>query len=178
MRRGDVLGPVGAATVGLAGYVGDGPPVDRSTDPPEPTDSPTHSPSDDPSPTPSPAPRPVTVTDRSFEVRNVQYGTGNSRATVSHEATGGSAGRVTVEGVVVGSDSCHSARLVEAVLEDGTLRVAVEPYVPEENRGKACADCIVDASYRTVVDYEGERSFDVAVVHDGERVAETGPCPG
>jgi hypothetical protein len=182
MRRRDVLGLVGAAaTAGLAGCTGDAPTDAGPTDSPEPTDSPTDSPTaspgDDPTATPSPTPEPVAVTGREFAVTGVKCGTGESSATVSQDSTGDAAGRVTVEGVVRGTDTCHRARLVSAAVEDDTLRVAVEPHVPEESRGTACAECIVDVSYRAVVDYEGTQPFDVVVEHEGERVAESGPYP-
>lgn len=174
MRRRALLGLVGAGVVGLAGCTSDAPPADGDTSSPTPTE--TETPTDTPAPTPQP--EPVAVTGSEFEVRSIACGAGHASAAVSHASTGERTGRVTVEGVVVGSDTCHSARLVEAVASDGSLRVALKSYVPEENEGKACAECLVDVTYRVAVDYEGDGPFEVVVEHDGERVARGGPYPG
>jgi hypothetical protein len=182
MRRRELLGLVGAGAVGLAGCTGDAPPVDGDTASPTPTgtsteaESPTPTPMDTPAPTPEP--EPIAVSDSEFQVRSVECGTGKASAAVAHESTGERTGRVTVDGVVVGSDSCHRARLGDVAASDGTLRVAVEAYVPEENEEKACAECVVDATYRATVEYEGDGPFDVVVEHDGEQVIRSGPYPG
>jgi hypothetical protein len=172
MRRRELLALAGA--VGLAGCTGDAPPADGGTSSPTPTE--TDPPTDTPAPTPEPVP--VAVTDSEFQVRSVECGTGRGSAAVAHESTGERTGRVMVDGVVVGNDSCYSARLVDVAASDGTLRVAVEAYVPEENEGKACADCVVDATYRATVRYEGPGPFDVVVEHGGEQVVRSGPYPG
>lgn len=179
MRRREVLGLVGASAVGLAGCTGDAP-SGGSTDSPEPTDTPesTDTPTDSPTASPTPEPVALTIQDRQFEALATECGEGANSATVSHEATGEDTGRITVDGVVRGSDTCHSARLVGAVAEGESLRVSVESYVPEENEGMACAECIVDVSYRAVLDYEGSGPFEVVVEHGGERVVERGPYPG
>jgi hypothetical protein len=177
MRRRDLLGLVAAGAAGLAGCTGNGP-GGGPTGSPTPSDTPPAT--DAPSATRTATPEPVAlaVTDRQFEVLGVECGTAAESATVTHEATGERAGRVTVEGVVAGNDTCHSARLVSATTTDGRLRVAVESYVPPENEGRACAECIVDVSYRAVVAYEGSGPFDVVVDHGGEQVARSGPYPG
>lgn len=180
MRRRDVLALVAAGTTGLAGCTGAGP-AGPGSESPEPTDSPTDSPSDSPTGSPSPSPTetptPVTVTDREFEVLGVECGSDAESAAVSHDSTGDSTGRVTVRGVVTGNDTCHSARLVGASVTEEHLRVAVESYVPEEDEGKACAECLVDIDYRATIVYEGDGPFDVVVEHGGERVAQSGPYP-
>ncbi|MFC7226819.1 hypothetical protein N0B31_05335 [Salinirubellus salinus] len=179
MRRRDLLGLVAAGTAGLAGCTGSGP-GGRPTDSPTPSETPTatDSPSASPTRTTTPEPVALAVTDRQFEVLGVECGTAAESATVSHESTGERTGRVTVEGVVAGNDTCHSARLVSATATDDSLDVAVESYVPPENEGRACAECIVDVSYRAVVSYEGPGPFDVVVEHGGEQVAQSGPYPG
>jgi hypothetical protein len=174
MRRRALLGLVGASTVGLAGCTGDAP-SGGSTDSPEPTDTPTDSPTATGSPTPEPGA--LTVEDRQFEALATECGEGANSARVSHEATGEDTGRITVDGVVRGSDTCHSARLVGAVAEGDSLRVSVESYVPEENEEVACAECIVDVSYRAVLDYAGSGPFEVVVDHGGEQVVTSGPYP-
>ena len=176
MRRRALLGLVGASAVGLAGCTGEAP-GGGTTDSPEPTDTPTGTPTG----TAEPEPEPIVLTDRSFEVTDQACGEGRSEATVSHEPLDGQAGRVVVDGVVTGRDSCYSARLADVAVEQGdeqTLRIAVEPYVPAENQGKGCADCIVDVAYQSTVSYEGAGPFTVVVEHEGERVAEGGPYGG
>lgn len=181
MRRRDVLGLVCASAVGLAGCTGDAPSggstdTQEPTETPEPTDTPTGSPTGTASPTPEPVT--LTIKDRQFEALATECGEGQNTATVSHESTGEDTGRITVDGVVRGSDTCHSARLVGAVAEGDGLRVSVESYVPDGDEDRMCAECIVDVSYRAVLDYEASGPFEVVVDHGGERVVQSGPYPG
>lgn len=172
MRRREVLALVGAGAVGLAGCTADAPPG-GSTDTPEPTDTPTDTPTATESPTPEPVA--LAVEDRQFELLAAECGQGQNTASVSHEATGENTGRITVDGVVRGSDTCHRARLVEAVADGNSLHVTVESYVPEGDEDRMCGECLVDISYRATVEYEGAGPFDVVVDHGDGRVTESGP---
>lgn len=110
----------------------------------------------------------VDLLNTDFEVVSQDCGQGASNSDVSYGESS-----VTVEGVVTGSDTCHTARLQDATYdaEADTLTVAVESYVPEENQGQSCAQCIVDIQYTATADFEGGLPAKTIVTHGGEEVA-------
>lgn len=168
MDRRTLLRAAAVAGVGfIAGCTGENSPDGAGSTSPSPTQTPTDSPTD--SPTPSPTPR-ATLADQSFEVTNVDCGTtGNSaEATVEDD-------QVVVTGITDAPDPCHSARLAEAETgcSDGTLRVAVETFVPPENEDKVCTQCIAQVEYEARFTFEGSVPGRLVVRHDGEQVAES-----
>lgn len=149
----------------LAGCTGEESPADGEAA--SPSESPTETPTD--SPTSSPTPEP-TLADQSFAVASVDCGTtGDS---VEAEVDGDV---VVVTGVIDAPDPCHSARLVaaETGCSDGTLRVAVEAFLPPENEDEVCAQCIAEVEYEARFTFEGPIPARLVVRHDGEQVAET-----
>lgn len=110
----------------------------------------------------------VNLLNTDFQVVSQDCGQGANDSTVSYGESS-----VTVEGVVTGSDTCHTARLQDATYdaEADTLTVAVESYVPEENQGQACAQCIVDIQYTATADFEGGLPARTVVTHGGEQIA-------
>lgn len=185
MKRRTLLRATGASGLAvLAGCTAEGPGGEPGNGTDEPTDSSTPSPSrsstdrpspsatrsstDDPTESSSPSTTPGTEhVQSSFTVTNRECGTGKNSAEGSSDGS-----TVTVSGVVDGSDTCHSAKLADATVEDGTLTVAVATYVPQENEGKACSQCIVDIAYEAAFEFEGDTPDRAVVTHDGERVAE------
>lgn len=175
MKRRSLLQLVGASGIGLlAGCTGEGPaaPSGSETDSatttpsPSPTASQTASPTDSASPSPSASATAGDVASTSFTVTSNECGTGENRAAGSRDGS-----TVTVDGVVDGSDTCHSAKLTGATLDDGTLTVAVAAYVPEENEARACGECIVDIAYEATVEFDGTPPDRAVITHDGEQVA-------
>ncbi len=110
----------------------------------------------------------VNLLNTDFEVVSQDCGQGTNDSDVAYGESS-----VTVEGVVSGSDTCYTARLQDATYDADadTLTVAVESYVPEENEGQACAQCIVDIQYTATADFEGGLPAKVVVTHGGEEVA-------
>lgn len=163
MKRRTLLQFAGAGSVGLlAGCTANGTGDDTGTE----TDSPTDPPS--PSPSPSPSPDPGTIASTSFTVTRNECGTGQNSAEGRVDGS-----TVTVTGVIDGSDTCHTARLDDAAVdEDGTLSVAVASYVPTEKEDAMCGECIVDIAYEATVEFDGEPPNQAVVTHDGEQVAE------
>lgn len=178
MRRRALLQAAGATSVGLlAGCTADGT-GGGSTDGTDETDS--------PSPSPTVTPCEEELTQSSLAVRSVECGTGANSADASVDPVGpttpddGEAPTytVTVTGTIDASDPCHSARIesVRAEPSEDTLRLGVETYVPEENQGEACTECIADVEYEATAAFRCEYPGVVVVVHDGEQVAEL-PLP-
>jgi hypothetical protein len=109
------------------------------------------------------------VASRSFTVTNNECGTGENTADGRLDGS-----TVTVTGVVDGSDTCYSAKLDGVSVEDGQLDLTVVTYVPPENEGNACGECIVDISYEAIVEFDGRPPDSCVVHHDDEQVAEFG----
>ncbi|MFD1515611.1 hypothetical protein [Halomarina rubra] len=109
------------------------------------------------------------VADASLEVTNEGCGGGPQEATVTVDGD-----TVTVDGVLRGSDGCHTARLAGTSVDGGTLTVSVESYVPESEQGKACIDCIVDIEYTATVTLAAGSPETVVVEHGDERITEAG----
>jgi len=108
------------------------------------------------------------VVDTEFEVVSEGSGgedDGEARVDIDGET-------VRVEGSIVGRNGCYTARLEEAVVEDGTLVVRVEAYEDAEE-GEMCTQALVVIEYEARVDLDGEPS-EVRVEHDGEAVASEG----
>lgn len=160
VKRRTLLQFAGAGSVGLlAGCTANGTGDDTGTE----TDSPT----DSPSPSPSPSPDPGTIESTSFTVTKNECGTGQNSAEGRVEGS-----TVTVTGVIDGSDTCHTARLENAAVDDGTLTVAVVAYVPTDKEDAMCGECIVDIAYEATVGFDGGPPDRAVVTHDGERVTE------
>jgi hypothetical protein len=79
---------------------------------------------------------------------------------------------VEVEGSIVGRNGCYTARLDEAVVEEGTLVVRVEAY-EDADEGEMCTQALVVVEYEARVELDGEVT-EVRVEHDGEEVASEG----
>lgn len=158
-RRRVLRAATGAAVPLLAGCTGsDGPGERPTTDPEEGTPT---------------TPR---VTDRTFAVTNVECALADAapaaRFTPDPPEPGATTTTVRVTGTIAGDDSCHTARLADLRLgADGDeLTVGVESYVPADEEGKACSQCLVAIDYELAVSTTGARPAAVVVVHDGERV--------
>ena len=110
----------------------------------------------------------VTLASTEFHVVSQDCGQGTDDADVSYESSA-----VIVEGVASAANTCYTARLRSATYDAGTdtLTVAVETYVPEENKGKSCAECLVDIQYAVTADFEGDLPGKVVVTHGGQQVA-------
>lgn len=147
------------------------------------------SPSSSPSPSDSPTPTDCQpdLTETSLEVLSVDCGTGENTADASVEPVGAATPdddgtpptyTVTVTGTIDAPDPCHSARLgtVRAAVDEDTLRLGVETYVPPEKQDAVCAECIADVDYEATAEFRCDYLGVVAVVHDGEQVAEV-PLP-
>lgn len=159
MERRTLLQAAGASGLTLfAGCTASGPGNDA-------TDTPTASPSPTPSPTSTPGVGSVAAT--SFTVTKNECGTGQNTADGQLEGT-----TLSIDGVIDGADTCHSAKLDSARIEGGQLVVAVTTYVPPENEDAMCGECIVDIAYESTVEFDGHPPETAAVRHDGERVAE------
>jgi len=77
-------------------------------------------------------------------------------------------GRIVVEGVVIGSDGCKTARLREATVRESSLAVDVETV---DDGGGACTESLVAIRYTTTFTFEDDIPNEVSVSHDGEGVA-------
>ncbi len=110
----------------------------------------------------------VTLANTDFSVVSQDCGQGTDDSDVTYQASA-----VAVEGVISASDTCYTARMKDATYDPDadTLTVAVETYVPEENEGKACAQCLVDIEYAATVNFEGGLPATVVVTHGGKQVA-------
>lgn len=176
MKRRTLLQLASVSSLGLlAGCTGEGPgtgPGDGTDEPSDSTDTQTASPTESSTESPTESPTPTTSPSNgefasSFTVTNNECGTAKNSAEGSADGS-----TVTITGVITGSDACYSAKLADATVEDGALEVAVASYVPPENEGKACADCVVDISYEATFEFDGSTPDRAVVAHDGERVAE------
>lgn len=112
--------------------------------------------------------RSVTLASTDFSVVSQDCGQGTDDSDVTYRASA-----VAVEGVISASDTCYTARMKDATYDPDadTLTVAVETYVPEENEGKPCAQCLVDIEYAATMNFEGGVPAKVVVTHGGKQVA-------
>ena len=116
------------------------------------------------------------ITDRSFAVTAVECALAaestEARFTPEPPGPDATAYTVSVTDTISGDDTCHTARLADLRLGAGgeELTLAVESYVPAENEGTACSQCLVAIDYELTVTTTGARPAMVVVVHDGERV--------
>lgn len=94
-------------------------------------------------------------------------GTGEDEASIAFESAA-----VTVTGTISGANTCYTAALHEATVDDGTLTVAVRAYVPETKQGQMCGQCLVDIDYDARVSVDGSPPERVVVTHDRETVAQ------
>jgi hypothetical protein len=158
MQRRAVIGLIGSTSIGLVGCVADEPsPGSGATDVNNTKQTPT-----------------VDIIKEKFEVRGTECGSGENKATISHEPIGSMSGRVTVEGSISGNNSCYNARLESITYDNTQLCVSVSAYLPEANQDTICAECIVDIDYRTVLRYNGVSGIGVAVMHNSEHVRTSG----
>lgn len=178
MKRRTALRLAVASLAGLAGCVSDGDGtapggVDTATPAASPTAAPAESPAASPTETPTPTERPTRtstgppteetprVVARSFRVTGRKCGAGESGAHTTIDAP-----RVVVEGTVVGSSGCATARLGEVTYDPGSdaLNVVVEVYRPAD--AAACTQCLTDVDYRLRVRFEGGTPGRVRVAHE------------
>jgi hypothetical protein len=162
MHRRVVMGLIGSTGVGLVGCVADEP-------------SPGSGPTNGNSTVTTPA---VDIAKEEFEVLTTECGSGNETAKISHASTGSRSGRVIVDGIISGNNSCYSARLGLVAYDDTELRITVNSYLPEAHQDTLCAECIVDVEYRTVLRYDGLSGFAVTVLHNNEHVTTSGRFTG
>ncbi|MFC7177607.1 hypothetical protein [Halosegnis marinus] len=114
------------------------------------------------------------VANRTFSVTSVECSTPASRVSGSIDpespAPGAAESTVTLTGTLEGRNGCESARLAsfERGPDGGTMAVGVETYVPEEDEGLACTQCLTAIDYELAVVVRGGRPGEVAVTHDGE----------
>lgn len=113
-----------------------------------------------------------TLVGSDLQVNSNECGQQVDQATVSFDPEGRT---VAVEGVVWGSDTCHTARLADATYTPDTdrLTVRVVATVPETTETQACGQCIVEIAYEATCSFDGGLPGTVRVVHgrgDGERV--------
>lgn len=144
------------ATVAALGLAGCTQPGDDPSDDLPPTDTPEGQDTSEPTPEPG-------VESRTFEVIDSACGEGRNEATVRRDG-----GRVIVEGVIGGRNSCYTARLQSVSYEGEELRVEVEAYQPDEMA--ACAQCLVDIEYEATIAFDGGSPDTVIVTHNGELV--------
>jgi hypothetical protein len=172
-ESGDGAGTDDGSDPGANGTDG-GPGTDGTTDAPTTTDgtddgTTTESPTDDTS-TERPtddgtATGDLAVADTAFEVRSNRCGGSQEAATVTVDGE-----TVTVDGLIQGSDGCHTARLAGTSVDGGTLTVGVESYVPESEKDQVCQQCLVDIEYTATVTTTGGPPDSVVVEHGDERV--------
>ncbi|WP_331235062.1 hypothetical protein [Natronorarus salvus] len=109
-----------------------------------------------------------TVVSTEFEVVSKGGGgEGDGEARIEREGES-----VRVQGSIVGWNGCYTARLEEAVVENGTLVVRVEAYEDAEE-GEMCTQALVVIEYEVRIELAGEVTG-VRVEHDGEAVASEG----
>jgi len=151
-----------------------GPGTDGTTDAPGTTDgtddgttteSPTNDTSTEGSTDDGTATGDLAVADTAFEVRSNRCGRSQEEATVTVNGE-----TVTVDGLIQGSDGCHTARLAGTSVDGGTLTVGVESYVPESEKDQVCQQCLVDIEYTATVTTTGGPPDSVVVEHGDERV--------
>jgi hypothetical protein len=133
----------------------DGTTTDTATDDPS-----TEQPTDDGTATGD-----LAVADTAFEVTSNRCGGASEEATVTVDGE-----TVTVDGLIRGSDGCHTARLAGTSVDGGTLTVGVESYVPESEADEVCQQCLVDIEYTASVTTTGGPPDSVVVEHGDERV--------
>jgi hypothetical protein len=107
--------------------------------------------------------QPPTLADTSFELLDGGCGQPTSDASVAFaEAENG----VTVTGTVSGSNTCYTAKLVDASYdpETGTLDLTVASMQKED--AGACGQCIVEIEYEATATFEGGLPDSVRVVHE------------
>lgn len=138
-------------------------------------------PSEDGTPADSSTPSPTAeyrVVDRSFTVLANECGTPTGEIDASLEpdppAPDAAEHVLTVSGLAMGTDSCHTARLatLEPGESGGTMIVDVETYVPDSDADMVCLECLVAIEYELVVTTAGGRPGTVVVTHDGERAGQ------
>lgn len=100
----------------------------------------------------------------SFEVLEVESGTGEESASVSFEDG------VLVEGTIGGQNACYTARLADVSLSGGELTVAVESY-EDADEGQMCAQALVGIEYEARIELADGEPESVVVEHDGSPVA-------
>jgi hypothetical protein len=75
--------------------------------------------------------------------------------------------RIIVTGAIIGNNGCATARLAEAVVEDGSLNVDVETV---SGGGDVCTDALVAIRYEMTVGFDGEIPNEVSLSHNGQGV--------
>jgi len=76
-------------------------------------------------------------------------------------------GSITVTGTVIGDNGCATARLAEAVVEDGALRTDVETV---SDGGDVCTEALVAIRYEATFMFDGDIPNEVSVSNDGTGV--------
>jgi hypothetical protein len=173
-RRTVLCGLAGAATLSLAGCAGDentpangggettpaSPRQTRSqtapTETPLPTDGTT------PTQTPTPVP-PNRITERALTAGDSDCGSQQEGASVSWQRA---ESRVTVTGAIWGNNTCYTAELASATLEERTLVVTVRATEERAGATRPCDECIVQIDYEATVAVDRGLPSAVRVVHE------------
>jgi hypothetical protein len=87
-------------------------------------------------------PHPVTPTATAFNIQDRSCGEGANDATILVDGS-----MVRVNGVIGGSDTCDTARLLEVDLHDGVLTVVIATVKEETSETPACGQCLTDIEY-------------------------------
>ncbi len=156
MNRRTLLRRTGAVgAVALAGCLGRDDPASGDTT------------TDDGTTMPTDSPEPVSVVDSSIVTTATSCRSSDADETAT-VAIDGSAGRVTVTGVLHASNPCHRAWLqgVSYPPESGTLALDVAT----ESTEQVCVECVGTVEYRAEVTLSGGVPDRVAVTHQGEPV--------
>ncbi|WP_336344679.1 hypothetical protein [Halalkalicoccus ordinarius] len=107
---------------------------------------------------------PECVEEVSFEVFEVENGTGEESASVSFEND-----RVLVRGTIGGENGCYTARIADVSLSDDEHTIAVESY-EDADEGQMCAQMLVGIEYEARVEFIDAEPGTVVVEHDGTSV--------
>lgn len=107
---------------------------------------------------------PERVEEVSFEVFEIESGTGEESASVSCEND-----RVLVRGTIRGENSCYTARIADVSLSDDELTIAVESY-EDADKDQMCAQALVEIEYEARVEFTDAEPGTVVVEHDGTPV--------
>lgn len=100
-----------------------------------------------------------------FSVEGIQNSSGDERD--SDAEFNEDEDTIVVRGTAVGADSCKTARLAEAYVEDGVLNVDVETV---DTGGGMCTQVLQAIEYTATLTFEDGIPNEVSVSHDGEGV--------
>lgn len=107
---------------------------------------------------------PERVKEVSFEVFEVENGTGEESAAVSFEND-----RVLIRGTIRGENGCYTARIADVSLSDDEFTITVESY-EDADEGQMCAQALVAIEYEARVEFTDAEPGTVVVEHDGTPV--------